>query len=170
MALKISFEDNELFSVGRGLQKKNLSLEEICSLVIEQTNCRDQEEIKQHLLKLTGKAITQSTLSRVLSAIGATKVRNSVGVKVYKVVREKSPEREQGIVKSLIKSVYHNNDWVLVRTEYGCAKLIAKLIEAEPNFEILGCVAGADTVIVAPRSIKKLEVCLAIVKEKLGFS
>ncbi|AWK84417.1 hypothetical protein BST98_18870 [Photobacterium damselae] len=152
------------------MQKKSLSIKDVCIMVLDQANCTNQKEIIQHLLNITGRRITQSTLSRTLSAIGAIKVRNSMGIKVYKVIASEGFKQEQGTVKSLIKSIYHNNDWVLIKTEYGCAKLITKLIEIEPDFVILGCVAGSDTVIVAPRDTGQLEFCLLRVKEKLGFS
>ena len=97
--------------------------------VIKQMISRDkigtQEEIKQRL-EAEGITVTQATLSRDLREIGLLKLR----------------------VKDYVKSVSRAQFMLVLHTELGEADVLANIIDSDENPEILGTVAGADTLLV----------------------
>jgi transcriptional regulator of arginine metabolism len=104
-------------------------------------------ELKKH-----GVATTQATVSRDLQEMGLVKVRVSPGEYKYTLL-EKAPEE---IIWDRLKLLFHNfvteikgtKNLVLVKTSPGNANGVASLIDRLPRPEILGTVAGDDTILV----------------------
>lgn len=103
-------------------------------------------------------AVTQSTISRDLSRLGAIRMRDKSGQIVYRLpdstIDSTSSSTE---VKSLVVSVEHNSAMIVVKTTPGSASLVAHHLDKSRPAGILGTIAGDDTVFVAPRNIKKIE-------------
>ncbi len=98
---------------------------------------------------------TQSTISRDLRRINAIKMRNSSGAIVYRLSEDSSVVTTD--MQSLLMSVEHNGSLIVLRTTPGSASLVARLLDKSQIKEILGTIAGDDTVFVAPRSTNKIQ-------------
>lgn len=105
-----------------------------------------QEEIK-HRLEAAGITVTQATLSRDLREIGLLKLRDEDGKLYYRLSEHVIPTLDP-TVKDYVKSVSRAQFMLVLHTELGEADVLANLIDSEGNAEILGTVAGADTLLV----------------------
>jgi transcriptional regulator of arginine metabolism len=114
------------------------------------------------LLGERGLHVTQATLSRDLDELGAVKVRGASGALVYAVSTEVS--RTQGAGESaaavqrlarlcaeLLVSAEASANLVVLRTPPGAAQFLASAIDRAEVPDVLGTIAGDDTVLVIAR-------------------
>lgn len=127
-----------------------------------------QEEICTALEKL-GFEINQSKASRLLRKIGAIKVDNERGETVYSLAREPSPPPLSTPLRSLIVNIVSNETLVVLFTTPGAASLVARLLDYKQiTTEILGTIAGDDTIFIAPKSVKGTSKLMREIKELLS--
>jgi transcriptional regulator of arginine metabolism len=113
-----------------------------------------QEDICSALEKL-GYEINQSKASRLLRKVGAIKVVNEKGQTVYSLPREPAPPSMNTSLRSLILDIVSNETLVVIFTSPGSASMVARVLDYNQiTTEILGTIAGDDTIFVAPKSIK----------------
>jgi transcriptional regulator of arginine metabolism len=119
---------------------------------------RSQRELGR-LLAAEGLEVTQATLSRDLEEIGATKVRRNGGGTVYAVpdeppgptLRALSDEPDRGISRlaaELLVGAAASGNLVVLRTPPGGAQLLASAVDRAGIGDVLGTIAGDDTVLV----------------------
>jgi transcriptional regulator of arginine metabolism len=104
-------------------------------------------------LKKAGFAVTQATASRDLEEIGAVRGRSHSGESIYKLSEndEETISRTFPIPADLIISVEASGNLVVVRTPPGGAQLLASSLDHSGISEIIGTIAGDDTVLVVSR-------------------
>ncbi|WP_310529287.1 arginine repressor [Nocardioides sp.] len=108
--------------------------------------------------------VTQATLSRDLVELDAVKVRSPEGVLVYAVPAEggdRSPtgpresagarERLARLCAELLVSVDASANLVVLRTPPGAAQFLASAFDKADLGDVLGTIAGDDTVLVISR-------------------
>lgn len=139
-----------------------------CKQLLQQQSFGTQNELREALIDIGFKGISQSTVSRLLSQLGVVKVQNACGKKVYCVTVETAPVRVTSSISSQIEFVTHNRDLVIVKTHPGSAQLIARLVDIDPHTEILGTVGGNDTVLIIPKDVNNIDSCERIVRARLG--
>jgi transcriptional regulator of arginine metabolism len=122
---------------------------------------RSQAELAR-LLAAEGVAVTQGTLSRDLEEMGALKVRHPSGGTVYAVGEEApgpvlralsdaSDGRVSRLAAELLVSAEASANLVVARTPPGGAHLLASAIDRAGLPDVLGTVAGDDTVLLVAR-------------------
>ncbi len=124
---------------------------------------RSQVELAELLTEL-GVSVTQATLSRDLVELDAVKVRSSSGSLVYAVPAEggdRTPSagtttaaaagRLTRLLGELLVSAESSANLVVLRTPPGAAQFLASAIDKAELGEILGTIAGDDTVLVIGR-------------------
>jgi transcriptional regulator of arginine metabolism len=91
---------------------------------------------------------TQATLSRDLTRLGARRVSRPEGA-FYEV---DGPASEDGLaaLRGLVVAVAANDSMVVVRTAAGAASAVARAVDEARRPEIMGTIAGDDTIFVAP--------------------
>lgn len=104
-------------------------------------------------LKKAGFAVTQATASRDLEEIGAVRGRSSTGESIYRISNsdDESISRTIPVPSGLILSVEASGNLVVVRTPPGGAQLLASSLDHSGISEIIGTIAGDDTVLVVSR-------------------
>lgn len=117
---------------------------------------RSQAELAR-LLAQAGIQATQATLSRDLDDIGAVKVRGIDGALIYAVSENLAPAESIRIpltrlCEELLVSAEANGDLVVLRTPPGAAQLFASALDRAALPEVLGTIAGDDTVLVVCRA------------------
>lgn len=124
---------------------------------------RSQTELAE-LLAGAGLVVGQATLSRDLVEIGAVKVRDSAGQLVYAVPGEggdRSPRageaaafeaRLSRLASELLVSADASANLVVLRTPPGAAQYFASAIDHAALDDVLGTIAGDDTVLVVSRN------------------
>ncbi|BDG09067.1 arginine repressor [Anaeromyxobacter paludicola] len=122
-----------------------------------------QEELLLALAR-SGIQATQATLSRDLARLGARRVSTPDGGAHYEVPDE--PPSEVVALRGLVARVSSNGALVVVRTHPGSAPAIARAIDLARLPEVLGTIAGDDTIFVAPAREKQ---CRALAKQIAGM-
>ena len=124
---------------------------------------RSQTELGR-LLADEGVEVTQATLSRDLEEIGAVKVRRPGAGTVYAVpgielpgptlraLSDPGEAKFSRLAAELLVSVEASANLAVVRTPPGGAQLLASAIDRAGLDDVLGTVAGDDTVIVVTRN------------------
>jgi transcriptional regulator of arginine metabolism len=123
--------------------------------VIREQAVRSQTELAE-LLAAAGIQVTQATLSRDLEELGATKVRGQDGQLVYTVDPGLAPAESvrlplSRLCEDLLVSAEANGDLVVLRTPPGAAQLFASALDRAALPEIMGTIAGDDTILVVCR-------------------
>lgn len=122
-----------------------------------------QEELLAALAE-AGVEATQATLSRDLARLGARRVPRPEGA-FYELGPESDP---LSLLRGQIASVAANASLVVVRTVPGSANAIARAIDLAQIPEVLGTIAGDDTIFVAPGAGLRPQRVAARLAELLG--
>ncbi len=130
----------------------------IVELVTDQT-VRSQTELLA-LLSAEGISVTQATLSRDLDELGAVKLRGvDGGAPVYVIPEDGSPVRaiEGGtarlarLLSELLVSADASGNLAVLRTPPGAAHFLASALDRAALTDVVGTIAGDDTIMVAAR-------------------
>ena len=132
----------------------------ICSLLSARA-VRSQAELGR-LLAGEGVEVTQATLSRDLEEIGAVKVRRAGAGTIYAVpdeapgpmlraLADSADARISRLAAELLVSVEASANLVVLRTPPGGAHLLASAIDRAEIHDVIGTIAGDDTVLVVAR-------------------
>ena len=108
-----------------------------------------QEELSD-LLKSKGYDVTQATISRDIRELNLTKV-NSGGRQKYAVIikDEEFSDKYVRVLKEGFVSMLSSGNLIVLRTVVGMAMAFATAIDALEMNEIVGCIAGDDTIFIA---------------------
>ena len=120
--------------------------------IIEQHPVVSQAQLVE-LLAEAGVVATQATVSRDLDDIGAVKVRAVGGESVYAVPdlpkdRVAPEEHLRRVLGEWLVDVASSANVVVVRTPPGSAHVVASALDRAALAEIVGTVAGDDTIMV----------------------
>ncbi len=116
---------------------------------------RSQAELAK-LLAGDGMVVTQATLSRDLEELGAARIHVNGGV-AYAVALEGGPAAEPALSRLLgdfVVDVDSSANLAVVRTPPGGAHLVASALDRAGWPEIVGTVAGDDTVLLVSRAAR----------------
>jgi transcriptional regulator of arginine metabolism len=120
--------------------------------IIRTQHVATQSEL-QKLLRARGHEVTQATLSRDLAQVGARRTSLPGGGSAYEVdgIRVRSPDAAQlGVVGDLVVGIRDAAALVVVHTRPGAAQAVAALLDQTRVPEVLGTIAGDDTIFVVP--------------------
>ena len=136
-------------------------LENVIRELILNNKVRTQNEITYRLSKL-GYSTTQSNISRILKKLGTIKLVDEDSPKTTYYSIQQRPLEVSTWVRGLVKTIQSNGFEIIVRTRDGSASMIAKIIDERNSSEILGTVAGIDTVLVI---LKQKEFCESVLEK-----
>ena len=112
-----------------------------------------QQELKE-LLKARGIDVDQGTISRDIKELGIVKVSDDGAHYKYAPVEAVAPathQRPSAIVARLVKKVDWSGNLLVVKTDLGEASPVSLAIDRLGWPEVLGTVAGDDTLLVVVR-------------------
>lgn len=148
--------------------------------LLESTRVSSQVQLSELLLD-EGIDITQATLSRDLDELGAKKVRPRAGGRAYYTVGGEADsleaahsgprEKLRRMIEELVVSVDYSGQLAVVRTPPGAAQYLASYIDRVGLDQVVGSIAGDDTVFVVarePLTGKELAQQLFGLKENVG--
>jgi transcriptional regulator of arginine metabolism len=131
--------------------------------LLETRRVRSQTDLAK-LLGDDGLAVTQTTLSRDLDELGAVKIRDLSGDLVYAVPAEGgdttprlAPQNGEGAARlgrlaaELLVSAESSANLTVLRTPPGAAQFLASAIDRSGASDVLGTIAGDDTVLLISR-------------------
>ena len=122
--------------------------------LIENELISSQEELLS-LLKDLGVDATQSTLSRDLKFMKVAKIPHKEKGYIYivpeSIQNEQKEERVSAIITDTILGIDFSGNIAVIKTLPGYANAVTALIDNENYFEILGTIAGDDTIFIVLR-------------------
>ena len=112
-----------------------------------------QEELAEYLNQ-AGFAVTQATVSRDIRELKLTKVQSESGKQLYVVLQNQTSFSDKYI--RILRDGYMSMDMaqniLVIQTVSGMAMAGAAALDALHFSEIVGCIAGDDTIMCAVRS------------------
>lgn len=119
--------------------------------LVGQHQVTNQPQLVQ-LLAGEGIVATQATVSRDLDDLGAMKVRVPGGESVYAIpdyepARLAPHDQLRRVMGEWVAEVERSGNLVVVRTPPGCAHVVASALDRSGMTELLGTVAGDDTLL-----------------------
>lgn len=112
-----------------------------------------QEELAERLID-SGFIVTQATVSRDIRELSLTKMSINGKVQKYVAVRNTETEMNDKLLK-ILKAGYISGDVagniLVIKTASGMAMAVAAALDALNYHEIVGCIAGDDTIFCAIR-------------------
>lgn len=147
-------------------QPPSILSDDLRALLIE-GKVTTQEDICSALEGL-GHSVNQSKVSRLLRKIGAVKSKNEQGQIVYRLPKEPAPPTITSQLSSLVIDIVANETTIIVNTSPGSAQLIARVLDYNKNTaQILGTIAGDDSIFIAPKSVKKIKESITEIRKLL---
>ncbi|CAI1028407.1 arginine repressor [Serratia grimesii] len=127
----------------------------LCRKLVVSQRYSSQEEIRSEMIRGGYPGISQSTVSRLLKALGVMKVQNAKGKKVYSLnaLHHPAPCISEPLSAMLV-DVEHNDNFVLIHMNSGYAKAMARIIDLCAWPAVLGVIASSNVVWVAPRDTR----------------
>ena len=114
-----------------------------------------QEELAEKLNE-AGFKVTQATVSRDIRELKLTKVAMSNGRQKYAALTEANEdlsEKYTRVFRDAFVSMDMAQNILVIKTVSGMAMAVAAAIDAMHLHEIVGCIAGDDTIMCAVRSV-----------------
>ena len=108
-----------------------------------------QEELLE-LLKEKGYDVTQATISRDIRELNLTKI-NVNGRQKYVIIQKDDGvgDKYVRVLKEGFVSMMPSGNLIVLKTVVGMAMAVATAIDALEINEIIGCIAGDDTIFIA---------------------
>jgi transcriptional regulator of arginine metabolism len=118
--------------------------------IISSTNVSSQEELLNRL-RDNGLTVAQSTISRDIKELSLLKTMIEDGSIVYKkvskaVFNESLEEKVGELLSKEVKNIVCANNIVVIKTQSGMAMGVATVIDEMNYEEVLGSIAGDDTI------------------------
>ena len=124
--------------------------------LIKKNDIETQEELSDYLLR-EGFQVTQATVSRDIRELKLTKVSMSNGRQKYVALRDDKEDLSEKYTR-VFRDAYISMDMaqniLVIKTVSGMAMAVAAAIDSMHMHEIVGCIAGDDTIMCAVRSVE----------------
>lgn len=131
--------------------------------ILSEGQSSTQSEIQQ-ALEQKGIATSQPKISRLLHQIGAVKLVDHQGKTHYRLphaaglIHELVPTHEKNLIRQWVLDVVANETTIIIHTTPGAAGMIARILDQHRvDLDILGSIAGDDTIFVAPRHNQQIK-------------
>lgn len=130
--------------------------------IISKHEVETQDELIE-LLKAEDFYVTQATISRDIRELDLIKISTAKGTYKYTVAAHASNEKKPGntfghTLASSVKSVDYANNIIVVKTVPGMCGAVAIEIDRYTIPDLLGSVAGDDTLIMIMRTEERAEI------------
>lgn len=143
--------------------------------ILLEGNARTQLEIQQEM-KNRGVPSSQPNISRLLHQIGAVKVIDNHGKTQYRLpheaglLHEITSPQEKALIRQWVLDVVANESLIITYTTPGAAGMVARIIDQHrSDLDVLGTIAGDDTIFIAPKHIKNINDIVRRITELFNF-
>jgi transcriptional regulator of arginine metabolism len=128
--------------------------------LIESQPVASQEELRR-LLRQRGWDVTQSTLSRDVHELRLARVPTGDGVQYARADAAASSDDGrlslESLLPQLVTAVEGVSELLVVRTSPGSAQAVAKAMDTTHLSDVIGTIAGDDTILIVCRSLAARE-------------
>ncbi len=134
-----------------------MKLEFVIKDLILNNKIKTQTELTK-VLSDKGYMTTQSNISRILKKLNTVKVVDDAKNSYYMI--QPRPLELSAAVKTLVTIVKSNGVEIIIKTRGGTAGVVARIIDERNMDNVIGSIAGYDTIIVLVEDIKLINVTL----------
>lgn len=130
--------------------------------IIEKYNVETQEELAGRL-KDAGFAVTQATVSRDIRELKLSKVPTGSGKQKYVVLKQDDSHMGDKYIRVLrdgFVSMDMAQNILVLKTVSGMAMAVAAAVDALKFPEVVGSIAGDDTIMMAVRTVEETQVLM----------
>ena len=125
--------------------------------IIQKNEVETQDELSA-LLEKDGFRVTQATVSRDIRELKLTKIPTASGRQKYAVITD-APENLSKKYERVLREGFLSMDMaqniLVIKTVSGMAMAVAAALDAMHLHEVVGCIAGDDTIMCAVRSVQE---------------
>ncbi len=139
--------------------------------IINKYDVETQEELTAYL-EQSGYPVTQATVSRDIRELKLTKVSLRNGRQKYAatdVSRQEMPSKYIRIFKEGFRSMDTAQNILVIKTESGMAMAVAAALDAMECREIIGSIAGDDTIMCAIRTTEEASALMKRLRKMTGI-
>lgn len=125
--------------------------------IIKENDIETQDEIAQKLRE-AGFNVTQATISRDIRELKLTKMSMENGRQKYIVMASDDFEISEKLIRIFrdgVASIDYAQNIIVIKTLNGMAMAVAAVLDAMNNHEIIGSIAGDDTIFCVVKSEQK---------------
>ena len=136
--------------------------QEMLLTLIEKQDIGTQEELAEALCR-AGFAVTQATVSRDIRELKLTKLTDRNGVQKYYAPKEQDVVQEDKYIRVLREGMLSMDcaqNILVVKTVSGMAMAVAAAIDVMQLEEIVGSIAGDDTIMAAVRTTEDAHIVM----------
>ena len=144
--------------------------------LISQYDIETQEELGEYLEQLAeylnnaGFKVTQATVSRDIRDLKMTKVSLNGGKQKYVIHRQDEDGMSEKYIR-VLRDGYMSMDMaqniLVIKTVSGMAMAVAAALDAMHLHEVVGCIAGDDTIMCAVRTVDDTILLMEKIKKLL---
>ena len=124
--------------------------------IIQKNEVETQDELSA-LLEKDGFRVTQATVSRDIRELKLTKIPTAGGRQKYAVITD-APENLSKKYERVLREGFLSMDMaqniLVIKTVSGMAMAVAVAVDAMKWNEVVGCIAGDDTIMCAIRTVE----------------
>ena len=137
--------------------------------IIENNEIETQGELAEKL-RADGFKVTQATVSRDIREMGLVKVAASGGRQKYEAARPANEEQNRFIrvLRDSVQSVDRAQNLLVIKTGSGMAMAAAATLDQLDLPEVVGCIAGDDTIMAAVRTVEDTAFLMEKIRHMLG--
>ena len=137
--------------------------------IIANNEIETQGELAQ-LLRSSGFKVTQATVSRDIREMGLVKVASSSGKQKYEAAQPSNEEQNRFIrvLRDSVLSVDCEQNLLVIRTGSGMAMAAAAALDHLDFPEVVGSIAGDDTIMAAVRTVEDTVLLMDKIRRMLG--
>ncbi|MGB2867598.1 MAG: arginine repressor [Bacteroidota bacterium] len=139
-------------------QNRHIAIKQI----ISRKNVGTQEDLCK-ALKNAGFDVTQATLSRDMKELRIARINTPEGPR-YVLNPESEEQRLQSFIGYEIEQIESNESLIVIKTLPGRAQGVAEIIDGLHNSDILGTIAGDNTIFITPKSTKRIHALIRILR------
>ena len=127
-----------------------------------------QEELAEKL-KEAGFSVTQATISRDIRQMNLSKLPAGNGRQKYVILKQEhellADDKYIRVLRDGFVSMDMAQNILVMRTVSGMAMAVAAALDAIHFSEVVGCIAGDDTIMIAVRSVDDTKILMEKIRE-----
>ena len=127
-----------------------------------------QEELAEKLME-AGFSVTQATISRDIRQMNLSKLPAGNGRQKYVILKQEhellADNKYIRVLRDGFVSMDMAQNILVMRTVSGMAMAVAAALDAIHFSEVVGCIAGDDTIMIAVRSVDDTKILMEKIRE-----
>lgn len=142
---------------------KNARQQEILEII--RSHVVGSQDVLQELLRQKGYPVTQATISRDIRELNLIKKANNAGV--YHYVLPDTPVPHTDLFSGNVLSVDYAANTVVLKCRTGTAQAVCTVLDDTPRPDVVGTLAGDDTIFVLIRTAEQAKRFAAEIHQRI---